>query len=145
MAIQFYSLSIPLLVMSTVYIAGAGAMAGLFLTRTGLGFMALMGIVSLAGIVVRNSIVLLEFIKQRRQDGMPTEEAVVEAGRVRLRPILLTAFTAIGALTPVALSGDVLFGPLAISIISGLLFSALITIILVPAIYTAFATKFGKI
>ncbi|UJW56497.1 efflux RND transporter permease subunit [Bacillus sp. A116_S68] len=144
MAIQFYSLSIPLLVMSTVYIAGAGAMAGLFLTRTGLGFMALMGIVSLAGIVVRNSIVLLEFIKQRRQQGMPLKEAVVEAGRVRLRPILLTAFTAIGALTPVALSGDVLFVPLAISIISGLFFSALITIILVPAIYTAFATKFGK-
>ncbi|RKL66382.1 acriflavin resistance protein [Salipaludibacillus neizhouensis] len=144
MAIQFYSLSIPLLVISTIYIAGAGAMIGLFLTQTGLGFMALMGIVSLSGIVVRNSIVLLEFIKQRRDEGMNIEEAVIEAGRVRLRPILLTAFTAIGALTPVALSGDVLFTPLAISIISGLLFSAVLTVILVPAVYTAFATKFGK-
>ncbi|SES43265.1 efflux RND transporter permease subunit [Salipaludibacillus aurantiacus] len=144
MAIQFYSLTIPILVMSTVHIASAGAVVGLFLTQTGLGFMALMGIVSLAGIVVRNSIVLLEFIKQRRADGMSIEDAVVEAGRVRLRPILLTAFTAIGALTPVALSGDVLFVPLAISIISGLLFSAVLTVVIVPAVYTAFAVKFGK-
>ncbi|AOM84174.1 efflux RND transporter permease subunit [Salisediminibacterium beveridgei] len=144
MAIQFYSLAMPLLVMSTVHIAGAGAVIGLFLTQTGLGFMALMGIVSLAGIVVRNSIVLLEFINQRRAEGMGIQEAVIEAGRVRLRPILLTAFTAIGALTPVALSGDVLFVPLAISIISGLLFSAVITVIIVPAVYTAFTTKFGK-
>ncbi|WP_416148454.1 efflux RND transporter permease subunit [Salipaludibacillus sp. HK11] len=144
MAIQFNSLTMPFLIMSTVYIAGSGAIIGLFLTQTGLGFMALMGIVSLAGIVVRNSIVLLEFIKQRRVDGMSIEDAVIEAGRVRLRPILLTAFTAIGALTPVALSGDVLFVPLAISIISGLLFSALLTVVIVPAAYTAFATKFGK-
>ncbi len=144
MAIQFNSLTMPLLIMSTVHIAGAGAVIGLFLTQTGLGFMALMGIVSLAGIVVRNSIVLLEFIKQRRAEGMSIENSVIEAGRVRLRPILLTAFTAIGALTPVALSGDVLFVPLAISIISGLLFSAMLTVIIVPAAYTAFATKFGK-
>ncbi|SER85441.1 efflux RND transporter permease subunit [Salisediminibacterium halotolerans] len=144
MAIQFYSLTLPLLVMSTVHIAGAGAVTGLFITQTGLGFMALMGIVSLAGIVVRNSIVLLEFIKQRRKAGYSVEDAVIEAGRVRLRPILLTAFTAIGALTPVALSGDVLFVPLSISIISGLLFSALITVIIVPAVYTAFALKFGS-
>jgi len=144
MAIQFNSLTIPFLIMSTVYIAGSGAIVGLFLTQTGLGFMALMGIVSLAGIVVRNSIVLLEFIKQRRAEGMSIEDAVIEAGRVRLRPILLTAFTAIGALIPVALSGDVLFVPLAISIISGLLFSAVLTVVIVPAVYTAFAIKFGK-
>ncbi|PTL40068.1 efflux RND transporter permease subunit [Alkalicoccus saliphilus] len=143
-AIQFYSLAVPLLVFSTIHIAASGAVVGLFVTQTGLGFTALLGIVSLAGIVVRNSIVLLEFIKQRREEGMGIHEAVVEAGRVRLRPILLTAFTAIGALTPVALSGDVLFVPLAISIIAGLIFSALLTIIIVPALYTAFTGKFGK-
>ncbi|MBB5171944.1 efflux RND transporter permease subunit [Texcoconibacillus texcoconensis] len=144
MAVQFYSLTLPILVMSTVYIAGAGAVIGLFLTQTGLGFMALMGIVSLAGIVVRNSIVLLEFIKQQRAAGIGIEESVIEAGRLRLRPVLLTAVTAIGALTPVALSGDVLFVPLAISIISGLMFSAILTVVIVPAVYTAFATKFSK-
>ncbi|PRO65961.1 efflux RND transporter permease subunit [Alkalicoccus urumqiensis] len=142
-AIQFYSLTIPFLVLSTVHIAASGAMVGLFLTQTGLGFTALLGIVSLSGIVVRNSIVLLEFIKQRRLEGMGLQDAVVEAGRVRLRPILLTAFTAIGALTPVALGGDVLFQPLAVSIIAGLIFSALLTVIIVPALYTAFAQTFG--
>ncbi|MFC4736142.1 efflux RND transporter permease subunit [Bacillus daqingensis] len=140
-AIQFYSLAMPFLVLSTVHIAASGAIVGLFVTQTGLGFTALLGIVSLAGIVVRNSIVLLEFIRQRRQEGMGLHESVIEAGRVRLRPILLTAFTAIGALTPVALSGDVLFQPLSISIIAGLLFSAVLTVIIVPALYTAFAGR----
>lgn len=143
-AIQFYSLTLPFLVLSTVHIAASGAIVGLFVTQTGLGFTALLGIVSLAGIVVRNSIVLLEFIKLRRAEGMELHESVIEAGRVRLRPILLTAFTAIGALTPVALSGDVLFQPLSISIIAGLIFSALLTVIIVPALYTAFAQTFEK-
>ncbi|SDO34609.1 efflux RND transporter permease subunit [Alkalicoccus daliensis] len=143
-AIQFYSLTIPFLVLSTVHIAASGAIVGLFVTQTGLGFTALLGIVSLAGIVVRNSIVLLEFIKLRREEGMALNDAVVEAGRVRLRPILLTAFTAIGALIPVALSGDVLFQPLSIAIIAGLIFSALLTVIIVPALYTAFAQKYEK-
>ncbi|MBU9711478.1 efflux RND transporter permease subunit [Evansella tamaricis] len=137
MAVQFNSLLMPVLIMSTVYLAITGAIIGLFITQTGLGFMAMMGIVSLAGIVVRNSIVLIEFIEQRRKDGINLEEAVLEAGKVRLKPILLTAFTAIAALLPVAFSGDVLFVPLSISIISGLFFSAVLTLILVPAFYTA--------
>ena len=141
MAIQFYSLITPLLVMSTVYLAISGAIIGLFVTQVGLGFMAMMGIVSLAGIVVRNSIVLIEFIEQRLSEGMDLHDAVVEAGRTRLRPILLTAFTAIAALFPIAFSGDVLFQPLAISIISGLLFSTVLTVVLVPAFYTAINQK----
>ncbi|MBM7097866.1 efflux RND transporter permease subunit [Bacillus sp. H-16] len=144
MAIQFYSLVMPLLVMSTVFLAITGAIIGLFITQTGLGFMAMMGIVSLSGIVVRNSIVLIEFIEQRRREGMALEDAVVNAGNVRLRPILLTAITAIAALLPVAFSGDVLFVPLAISIISGLLFSAVFTVILVPAFYTALNRKSAR-
>ncbi|WP_026690300.1 efflux RND transporter permease subunit [Alteribacter aurantiacus] len=144
MAIQFYSLVMPLLVMSTVFLAITGAIIGLFITQTGLGFMAMMGIVSLSGIVVRNSIVLIEFIEQRRREGMALEDAVVNAGNVRLRPILLTAITAIAALLPVAFSGDVLFVPLAISIISGLLFSAVFTVILVPAFYTALKRKSAR-
>ncbi|PYZ97423.1 acriflavin resistance protein [Alteribacter lacisalsi] len=135
MAIQFYSLLMPFLIMSTVFLAITGAIIGLFITQTGLGFMAMMGIVSLSGIVVRNSIVLVEFIEQRRRAGVPLEDAVVNAGNVRLRPILLTAITAIAALLPVAFSGDVLFVPLSISIISGLLFSAVFTVVLVPAFY----------
>lgn len=141
MAIQFYSLITPILVMSTVYLAISGAILGLFITQVGIGFMAMMGIVSLAGIVVRNSIVLIEFIEQRLREGYDLHEAVIEAGRTRLRPILLTAFTAIAALFPIAFSGDVLFKPLAISIISGLLFSTIFTVVLVPAFYTAVHSK----
>lgn len=136
MAVQFNSLLLPILIMSTVYLAVTGAVIGLFITQTGLGFMAMMGIVSLAGIVVRNSVVLIEFMEQRLADGYALEDAVTEAGRVRLRPILLTAVTAIAALLPVALSGDVLFVPLSIAIISGLIFSALFTVVIVPAFYT---------
>ncbi|MEB1806206.1 MAG: efflux RND transporter permease subunit [Bacillaceae bacterium] len=141
MAFQFYSLSTPILVMSTVYLAISGAVIGLFITQTGLGFMAMMGVVSLAGIVVRNSIVLIEFIEQRIRAGSSLKEAVIEAGRARLRPILLTALTAIGALVPIALSGDVLFTPLAISIISGIFFSTFFTLLLVPALYAAIAKR----
>ncbi len=141
MAIQFYSLVTPILVMSTVYLAISGAIFGLFITQVGIGFMAMMGIVSLAGIVVRNSIVLIEFIEQRVRDGYELEDAVIEAGRTRLRPILLTALTSIAALLPIAFSGDVLFKPLAISIISGLLFSTIFTVVLVPAFYISVFKK----
>ncbi|WP_078555703.1 efflux RND transporter permease subunit [Bacillus alkalicellulosilyticus] len=141
MAVQFYSLKTPILVMSTVYLAISGAVIGLFVTQTGLGFMAMMGLVSLAGIVVRNSIVLIEFIEQRLSEGMELATSVIESGRARLRPILLTAFTAIGALVPIALSGDVLFTPLAISIISGIFFSTFFTLLLVPAFYMVMKKK----
>ncbi|WHZ55903.1 efflux RND transporter permease subunit [Metabacillus hrfriensis] len=134
-AFQFNSLSLPLLVLGTVYLAVAGAVAGLFVTQTPFSFMATMGIVSLAGIVVRNSVVLFEFIEQRIKAGYGRTEAVLEAGRARIRPILLTAFTALVALLPVAFSSDPLFKPLAISIVSGVLFSTILTLLIVPALY----------
>lgn len=134
-AFQFNSLSLPLLVLGTVYLAVAGAVAGLFVTQTPFSFMATMGIVSLAGIVVRNSVVLFEFIEQRMRAGYDRAEAVIEAGRARIRPILLTAFTALVALLPVAFSNDPLFKPLAISIVSGVLFSTILTLLIVPALF----------
>ncbi|WP_096155206.1 MULTISPECIES: efflux RND transporter permease subunit [Bacillus] len=136
MVVQFNSLRIPLLIMSTVYLAVSGAVIGLFLTQTGLGFMAMMGIVSLAGIVVRNATVFIEFMEQRLKEGATLSEAVLESGKARLRPVVLTAFTSIAALLPIAFSGDVLFTPLAISIISGIFFSTFFTLLFVPAFYT---------
>lgn len=138
-AMQFYSLHLPLLVLSTVYLAIAGSLIGLFVTRTPLGFMTMMGVISLMGIVVRNGIVLIEFIEKARHDGMELKAAVIQAGEARLRPILLTSATAIAGLLPLAISGDVLFRPLAITIIFGLAFSTLLTLILVPSLYTAMA------
>ncbi|WP_409250595.1 efflux RND transporter permease subunit [Bacillus sp. SCS-153A] len=136
-ALQFNSLSLPFLVLVAVYLAIAGAILGLFVTQTPISFLGVMGMVSLTGIVVRNSIVLIEFIEQRK-DEMDVKEAVVEAGRTRLRPILLTALTSIVALLPVAVSGDALFTPLAVTIISGILFSAILTLLIVPMLYLVF-------
>ncbi|GAE33662.1 efflux RND transporter permease subunit [Halalkalibacter akibai] len=134
-AIQFYSLTIPILIMSTVYLAIAGALLGLFITQTGLGFMSMMGAVSLAGIVVRNGIVLMEFIEQRRKEGLGPVEAVIQASEQRFRPIVLTTLTSIAGLLPIALGNSTLFKPLGIAIVSGLVFSTLLTLFIVPALY----------
>ncbi|PPA70126.1 efflux RND transporter permease subunit [Jeotgalibacillus proteolyticus] len=137
-AFQFNSLSLPLLVLVAVYLAIAGAILGLFVTQTPISFLAVMGMVSLTGIVVRNSVVLIDFIEQGLSNGMNVKEAVIESGRVRIRPILLTAITSIVALIPVAVSGDALFTPLAITIISGISFSTLLTLVIVPMLYLVF-------
>ena len=140
-AFQFNSLSLPMLVLFTIYLAIAGAVVGLFITQTPFSFMASMGIVSLAGIVVRNAVVLFEFIEQGIRDGMAVTTAVYEAGRARIRPILLTALTAVVALLPVAFGQDPLFKPLAICIVSGILFSTVLTLVLVPAYYLILAKR----
>ncbi|MCS7462580.1 efflux RND transporter permease subunit [Paenibacillus doosanensis] len=135
MVMQFSSLSIPVLILSTVYLAAGGAVIGLFLTNSPIGFMALMGLVSLAGIVVRNGIILIEFIEQAREHGLPLHEAVAEAGKARLRPILLTMATAIGGLLPMTIMGGNLWRPMGITIISGLIYSTLLTLIVVPSLF----------
>lgn len=140
---QFYSLVIPLIIMTTIYLAVAGSVLGLFLTQTSLGFMSMLGAMSLAGIVVRNGIVLIEFIKQSREAGMELEEAVLEAGKKRFRPILLTSMTSIAGLLPLLFTPNPLFQPLATAIIAGLIFSTVLTLVIVPAIYTSWA-KFIK-
>lgn len=137
--IQFNSLSLPLLVMSTVYLAAAGSLIGLLITQTPLGFMTMMGVISLAGIVVRNGIVLIDFIEKARAEGTELKQAVMRAGEARLRPILLTSMTAVAGLTPLVLMGNPLFAPLAMTIISGLVFSTILTLIIVPALYTVLA------
>ncbi|WP_082234027.1 efflux RND transporter permease subunit [Halobacillus massiliensis] len=134
-ALQFNSLTMPILVTSSVFIAITGAIIGLFVSGEPLSFLAVLGIVSLSGIVVRNSIILIEFIEQNKDTYDSVERSVIEAGRARIRPIILTTLTSIAALTPVIFSGDVLFRPLAISIVFGLMFSTLITLVLVPVLY----------
>ncbi|RSL35162.1 efflux RND transporter permease subunit [Salibacterium salarium] len=134
-AIQFYSLIMPFLILSAVYLAVAGAVLGLFITQTGLGFMSMMGAVSLAGIVVRNGIVMIEFMEQRRKEGMVLEEAVRMVGQERFRPIILTSLTSIAGLLPIALGNNPLFQPLGIAIVSGLVFSTILTLVVIPALY----------
>ncbi|NPV89976.1 MAG: efflux RND transporter permease subunit [Firmicutes bacterium] len=138
-AMQFNSLSLPPLVMSTIYLAVAGSLIGLFVTRTPLGFVSMMGVIALAGVVVRNGIVLIDFIEKARRTGVELKEAVIQAGVARLRPILLTTATATAGLLPITLAGDPFFFPMGVTIISGLMFSTMLTLIVVPSAYTVLA------
>src|SRR5690606_31865371 len=138
-AFQFKSFSLPFLVLIAVYLGISGAILGLFLTQTPLSFLGVMGIVSLTGIVVRNAVVLIDFVETRRLSGnFNIIEAIKESGYARLKPIVLTSVTSIVALIPVAVSGDPLFEPLAITIIAGLTFSGLFTLVMIPALYLVF-------
>ncbi|KPV57881.1 acriflavin resistance protein [Paenibacillus sp. A3] len=138
-AMQFYSLSTPVLILSTVYLALGGALIGLFVTGAPIGFMALMGLISLSGIVVRNGIVLIEFIEDARKEGVALYDAIAESGRARLRPILLTSAVAIGGMLPMAIMGGSMWRSMAVCIISGLIFSTLLTLIVVPTMYLKLA------
>ena len=133
--LQFYSFTIPAIILTTVYLAASGGIIGMFLTGTAIGFMSVIGITALAGIVVRNGIVLIEFIVDKRKEGVELREAVVEATEARFRPILLTAMAAILGLLPVAIIGDILFRPMAITIVSGVIFSTVLTLFVVPSLY----------
>ncbi len=137
-ATQFNSLLKPLIVLITVFLGICGALIGLFLTKNPMGFMATLGLFSLAGIVVRNGIVLIEFVIQAQRGGKPLREALAQAGQARLRPILLTMLSAVGALTPMAISGGSMWEPMAIAIISGLFVSTALTLYVIPTIYFLF-------
>ncbi len=143
-AFQFKSFSLPFLVLFAVYLGISGAILGLFITQTPLSFLGVMGIVSLTGIVVRNAVVLIDFVEARRLQGdMDVIEAIVESGYARIKPIILTSLTSIVALIPVAVSGDPLFEALAITIIAGLAFSSLFTLVMIPSLYLVYYKWIG--
>ncbi|MCA1291452.1 efflux RND transporter permease subunit [Paenibacillus sp. alder61] len=137
--VQFYSLSAPIIVMTTVYLAAAGGIIGIFVSGSSIGFMSMMGIISLAGIVVRNGIVLIEFIEESRREGIGLYESVIAATGARFRPIVLTSFTAMIGMLPLAIAGSILFRPMAYTIIFGLMFSTVLTLFVVPSIYMVVA------
>ncbi|MCM3701509.1 efflux RND transporter permease subunit [Paenibacillus macerans] len=136
---QFYSLTAPIIIMATVYLAAAGGIIGSFITGMPIGFMSIMGIISLAGIVVRNGIVLIEFIEEARREGADLKEAILMATMARFRPIILTSLTAIVGMVPIATIGEILFKPLATTIIFGLMFSTILTLFVVPSLYMVVA------
>lgn len=146
-AFEFNSLILPLIIVFSIFLAISGGIIGLFVTQTPISFLGIMGMVSLTGIVVRNAIVLIDFIELRRKDGSVNDiyQAIYESGRARFKPIILTTVTSILALVPVALSGDVLFEPLAVTVIAGLAFSTLLSMIATPALYYFYYKfRYGK-
>jgi hydrophobic/amphiphilic exporter-1 (mainly G- bacteria), HAE1 family len=142
MASQYESLRDPFIIMFSIPTASIGIVGGLLLTRTAFSMQAYIGVIMLAGIVVSNAILLVDYINTlRRRDGMPLREAVEIGGRTRLRPVLMTSIATMLGLVPMAIGigdGGELQAPLARVVIGGLLASTLVTLVLVPAVYTLF-------
>lgn len=140
MASQFESFLDPFVILFTIPLSIIGVAFALLLTGTDLSVMALIGIIMLVGIVVNNGIVLVDYMNQLRDRGMELLEAVVEAGTVRMRPVLMTALTTILAMFPLALglgaSGES-WSPMAKAVMGGLTVATVLTLIVVPVIYTA--------
>ncbi|MCS7312820.1 MAG: efflux RND transporter permease subunit [Acidobacteria bacterium] len=139
MAAQFESLLQPLILMVTVPLGAIGVILMLGLTGQSLNVIVLMGFIVLAGIVVNNGIVLVSYINALRRRGLPWMEALIEGGRVRVRPILMTTLTTILGLLPMALSageGSEIRAPLALTLIGGLTLSTVLTLVVIPVLYS---------
>lgn len=141
MAAQFESLIYPFIIMFTIPLAFGGGALSLFITRRAFGVTAFIGIIMLAGIVVNNGIVLIDYINVLRSSGKEKNEAILTAGPVRLRPILMTTLTTALGLIPLALGigeGAEMQAPMATVVIGGLMLSTILTLVLVPVLYTVF-------
>lgn len=149
MASQYESLRDPFIIMFSIPLAAIGVVGSLLLTRTPFSMQAYIGVIMLAGIVVSNAILLVDYANTlRRRDKLPLRDAIEQAGRHRLRPILMTSICTALGLVPMALGigeGAELQAPLARVVIGGLLTSTLITLVFVPAMYTLFEEGLGAL
>jgi HAE1 family hydrophobic/amphiphilic exporter-1 len=144
MASQFESLIHPFVILFTIPLALVGAIFALFLTGTTVNVVAFIGIIMLVGIVVNNAILLVDLINQLRQTGVEKTAAILEAGRSRLRPILMTTLTTVLGLLPMAIGfgeGAEVRTPMAITVIGGLLVSTLLTLVVIPVVYSLLDRK----
>ena len=132
---QFRTLSDALIVMAAFPLALPGAAFGLFVTNNPFGFTAFVGVISLGGLVVRNSIILVDYVHARMKQGVPLEQATLEAGERRLRPIFLTTLAAAVGVTPMILSRSSLWSPMASAIAFGLIGSMFFTLIVIPVLF----------
>jgi HAE1 family hydrophobic/amphiphilic exporter-1 len=138
MAFQFEKVMYPFIVMFSLPVTVIGIIFGFLVTGRPLSAPAIIGVIMLAGIVVNNAIVLVDYINKLRDRGIPREEAILEAGQTRLRPILMTMLTTVLAMIPLAIGigeGSELQAPMATVIVFGLTFSTLITLVLIPVMY----------
>ena len=144
MASQFESLMHPFVILLTIPLAAIGAIWALWITGTTINVVAYIGLIMLAGIVVNQSIVLIDAVNQARERGLPKHEAIVEAGRLRLRPILITKLTTILGLLPMALGvgeGAEVRAPMAITVIGGVLLTTFLTLLVIPVVYSVLDRK----
>ena len=142
MAAQFESLKYPVLIMFSIPFALSGVFIALSLTGNTLNMMSMIGIIMLIGIAVKNGIVLIDYISLNRERGMGIRQAVVHGGESRLRPVLMTTMTTILGMVPMAIShseGAEMWRPMAVSVIGGLTISTILTLILIPVLYSSVA------
>ena len=137
--LEFGNFKSTLVVLSVIPLGIIGAIFALLLTGYTLSFVAIVGIIALAGIEVKNSILLVDYTEQLRAGGMSLTDAIQEAGETRFVPIILTTFTAIGGLIPLAIEFNPLYSPLAWVLIGGLISSTIFTRIVTPVLYKLLA------
>jgi len=135
---QFKNAVKPLIVFATIPYGMVGALIALMIMGQPFGFMAFLGIVSLVGVIVSHVIVLFDFIEEKHAEGEPLVEAVLDAGIIRLRPVMITVGATVFGLIPLALHGGPLWEPLCYAQIGGLMVATLITLLLVPVFYSIF-------
>lgn len=139
--LEFKTFKSTLIVLSVIPLGIVGAVLALLLTGNSLSFVAVIGLIALAGIEVKNTILLVDFTNQLREEGRTLDEAIREAGELRFLPIILTSLTAIGGLLPIALSDNPLISPLAIVIIGGLISSTILSRLVTPVVYKLIPPK----
>jgi HAE1 family hydrophobic/amphiphilic exporter-1 len=149
MASQFESFLHPFVIIFTIPLALIGAVLALWMTGSTISVVVFIGLILLAGIVVNNAIVLIDLINKLREKGMDKMEAIIEGGRSRLRPILMTTLTTVLGLMPLAMGfgeGAEVRAPMAITVIGGLVVSTLLTLIVIPVVYSIMdRKKFGQV
>ena len=141
MVAQFQSLLSPFIIMFTIPLAFTGGFIALFLAGIEVSVISMLGFIMLAGLIVNNGIVLIDYINQARKEGMSKKDAIIDAGKTRLRPLLMTALTTILAMSTSAAGlgeGSEMMRPMAITLIGGLVYGTILTLIVIPCIYDAF-------
>jgi HAE1 family hydrophobic/amphiphilic exporter-1 len=142
MASQFESFTYPGIIMTSIMFAFSGIVLILWITGTNLNIMSMIGAIMLIGIVVKNGIVLIDYISLNRERGMSIRRSVIDGGHSRLRPVLMTSLTTILGMVPMAIGsgeGSEMWRPMGIAVIGGLTFSTVLTLLFVPTMYTIFA------
>jgi multidrug efflux pump subunit AcrB len=144
MAVQYESLRNPIIIMLSVPFALTGVVLGLQWAALPVSMPVWLGLIMLAGIVVNNAIVLVEFIELQRAAGLERNAAILEAARLRLRPILMTTLTTVVGMLPLALAwgeGSEMLQPLAVTMVAGLSYSTLVSLVLVPLVYGSLGAR----
>jgi multidrug efflux pump subunit AcrB len=141
LVLQFRSYTQPLIVFSAIPLAIIGSVVALLITGNSFSFTAFIGLTSLVGIVVNNSIILVDYTNQLRREGKDIVSSLKEAGETRFIPIVLTTATTVGGLLPLTLGGGTLWAPMGWTIIGGLIVSTVLTLLIVPVLYKLFSKE----